>query len=254
MEWHCYLVSPLIMWAAWNTRRGAPRRFGLALLAAGSLVQPLLLGLTMPIWGYTDATISYVGANTRLYTLPILRCAPYFSGMFVAVAVTMAKRRAQLPTTRVTAAATAAAAPAPALPESSASSAASLCKGSDSDFVVVALGAGAGAPAKEAAPQATLQRVISLTATAGLAPLRSPSTGGSCSGSAARARWLRHLLTALDLSALLVWLGLAFCGVGMNRQALVHGTPGWEHCMNWRRFPCALHQATASLACLPHGC
>ena len=44
-EWHLYIVSPLIMWAAYCPRRAAPRRFGLAGLAAATLVQPAIMGV-----------------------------------------------------------------------------------------------------------------------------------------------------------------------------------------------------------------
>ena len=57
-EWHLYIVSPLIMWAAYCPRRAAPRRFGLAGLAAATLVQPAIMGVLLAIGSNNEHWVS----------------------------------------------------------------------------------------------------------------------------------------------------------------------------------------------------
>lgn len=234
-EWHLYLLSPLIMLAAWSPRRAAPRRHGLAGLAAASLVQPAIMaglvasGADAGSWvrllsccccrrrrQWTNgclhaAAAAAAAASARkcplpapvprqqgelAYTLPFTRCAPYLAGMWAAVCCAELRRAQQLPTAAAQPCARGSPAPAPAQ---------------------------AGLPASSSASSLPGKGGSAASASAGSLPSKSGDAGTPAAGDApaatglwSAANWECWLRLALDLEAVAGIAVLTFLGVGAN--------------------------------------
>ena len=214
MEFQFYLLSPFIMWAAFSLRRKAPRRFGLAGLAAGSLVAPLI-NLILD----QKHTVLWFS-----YTFTVLRSSPYFAGLFCSVVVQQAllKRRAaqQLPTAALPTAGAAAdgggcpgAEASVSLSKSGSSSGGVLDKGASGGLDLLPAAAAAKAPSKAALVVSAACSALSAPIQALRAPWAWPARCPACAW-LLRLPWRRILLFICDWAAVLVGCTLAWTGVG----------------------------------------
>lgn len=185
MEAQFYLLSPLLMWAAFSPAACAPRRWGVFGLAAASLVGVAInLGLMLGE-GESAFTMPQTWPPTFQYVFVVTRSPPYIAGMLAAL---VAHRTQRLPV-----AAPDPASGAKAEPADAASPGGEKGEQNGSVDAEVAIGVEAAAPlagAKltEAAPRRCLRR---LRAWARAAP------------------WL-------DWLALALCCGFAYAGTGMN--------------------------------------
>ena len=183
VEAQFYLMSPLVMWAAFSPARRAPRRWGAAGRAAGTLVgvgiNAAILGVDgvegFPSYGFWPPPFSY--------TFVFSRSPPYVAGMLAALVVQQAQAAAQqrLPTL----------APSKDGSEGGASNKAAqgrCVQGEDGSRAAVdqAAHGSSGAPGRGSRRGRCLQQTTTGT-------------------------------LALDLLAVTVICGLTYCGVGNNR-------------------------------------
>lgn len=206
VEFQFYLLSPLIMWAAYSPRRNAPRRFGLAGLALGSLLGPAVA-----------LALDQTHTQFRFgYTFTVIRSSPYFAGLFCSQVVqrVLLRRAAgaqQLPSA-----------------ESSLSlskSASSSGGGEEAAAGVVAVGLQVQllpAPAAEAgsAPSQPIDRAWTAQLSGYVWALGRPWVWPACWRAGAwlrRLPWQRIALFVCDWSALALGCTLAWTGVGPSR-------------------------------------
>lgn len=237
MEFQFYMVSPLIMWAAFSPRRKALRRFGLAGLALGSLLGVLINAVVMLVAGPA-------GFGDIMYVFTLARSPPYFSGLLTSVVVARVQHRA-LP---ITASSTATAPPG-AAGDKAAAEERSKCSSSggggnsDSGGQAVESSGGGSIAAPSPGAEGPMEQRDETAATAGsvlppaalaitVIPRCNPAEGtgadtpSSCSTGAglvqlARRRmglraWRRPLLWAAEGLAVALCCTLAYTGAGRN--------------------------------------
>ncbi len=192
-------VSPLLMLAAFSPSRGAPRRFGLAALAGGSLVGVVANAVLMATQGpsaFRNTTACF--PPPWAYASPLTRSPPYFAGMFASLALWLAHQRSaaaagnQLPTVA-------------ARPSSTGTEGKGILTASSESVEsgTVLLGA-EGATTICLAADSSSERT-------GAGP--AISDHASCMWGKP---WGGRLHMPLDLLALFATCGLAYCGVGNN--------------------------------------